>query len=247
MTNLDQKWSAPPVGLRLPANDIHVWRASLEQPVTVIQNLQQTLTADEVTRANRLYFDIDRNRFIVAHGILRTILSRYLDIDPSQLRFSYNSYGKPALDLPPSEGKLNLNISHSHNLALYAFTYSRQIGIDVEYIRSNIDYELLAKHFFSPYENAMLQALPVALQQKAFFNCWTRKEAYIKARGKGLSIPLHLFDVSLRPDEPAKLLTNREDPQEMARWSLQELAPGPGYAGALAVEGSNWSLSYWQW
>src|SRR5205823_1032898 len=159
----------------------------------------------------------------------------------------YNAYGKPALSSPESELGLNFNLSHSHHIALYAFTYSRNLGIDVEYMRSNVEYEQLAQHFFSPYENAILHAVPTDLKREAFFNCWTRKEAYIKARGEGLSIPLDVFDVSLRPGEPAALLDSREEAQEVARWSLYELAPGPDYAGAVAVEGHGLHLRCWQW
>ncbi len=277
MISPNQLWNSPPGDLELSENEVHVWRASLNVPLAVIQNLQLSLTTDEATKAKRFHFEKHRNHFIVARGLLRTILSRYLDIDPHQLRFCYNAYGKPSLDLPYSEKKgpglyheadglalgpgrpqgspllyhearvLNFNLSHSHELALYAFTYSRQVGIDIEYMRANVEYEELAQRFFSPDENAILHALPEAFKQEAFFNCWTRKEAYIKARGKGLSIPLESFDVSLRPGEPAALLNSREDPQEATRWELLELAPGHGYAGALAVEGSGWHLHCWQW
>ncbi len=247
MISPNQLWNSPPGDLELSENEVHVWRASLNAPLAVIQNLQLSLTTDEATKAKRFHFEKHRNHFIVARGLLRTILSRYLDIDPHQLRFCYNAYGKPSLDPSSHKSTLNFNLSHSHDLALYAFTYSRQVGIDIEYMRANVEYEELAKRFFSPDENAILHALPEAFKQEAFFNCWTRKEAYIKARGKGLSIPLESFDVSLRPGEPAALLNSREDPQETTRWSLQELKPGLGYAGALAVEGSGWHLHCWQW
>lgn len=247
MTHLEQVWNTPPINLRLLKMEVHVWRASLEQPASVIQNLQKFLAPDEVTRAWQFYFEKDRNHFIVARGLLRVILGRYLNTDPSHLRFCYNSYGKPSLDFIFHQVELSFNLSHSHNLGLYAFAYSRQIGIDVEYMHSNVDYEQLAKHSFSPYENAVFHALPLAIKRQAFFNCWTRKEAYIKARGKGLSLSLDQFDVSLKPNEPARLLNSREDPQEIVRWSLQALAPGTDYVGALAVEGSEWHLSCWQW
>src|SRR5712692_2795852 len=176
MISLDQPWNIPPINLRLSENEVHVWEVSLKLPVSVIQNLQQSLSAEEVTRAKRFYFEKDRRHFIVARGVLRTILSRYLNTDPSQLRFCYNSYGKPSLDSPSHENQLNFNLSHSHDLALYAFTFSRQVGIDVEYMRSNVDYGQLAKHSFSPQKNAMLHALPVAVRPQAFFNCWRSEE-----------------------------------------------------------------------
>ena len=114
-------------------------------------------------------------------------------------------------------------------------------------MRSGIDYEELARYSFSPYEQAELRALPQSLKQQGFYNCWTRKEAYIKAIGKGLSLPLDSFDVSLRPGEPAKLLASREESQKTMDWSMRELSPGKSYAGALVVEGSGWDVSCWQW
>lgn len=247
MIKFDLQWIIPPRNVRLSENEVHVWRAALKVSVLVLPDLQRLLSEEEVTRAQRFYFEKDCRHFIVAHGVLRIILGRYLNADPSQLRFCYNAYGKPSLDFPFDKSKLNFNFSHSHEIALYAFTYAKQIGIDVEYMRSDIEYERLAKHNFSPKEQATLHALPEALKQQAFFNCWTRKEAYIKARGTGLSLPLDLFDVSLRPGEPAALLSSREDPQESVRWSLYDLAPDSGYAGTLAVERSGRHLSCWQW
>jgi 4'-phosphopantetheinyl transferase len=247
MSMYDSIWHDPPAHLTLSENDVHAWRASLQQPVSIIQHLYQYLSMDEVTIARRFYFEKDRNHFIVARGLLRVLLGRYLDMEPGQLIFRYNPHGKPALDTSTHEKTLQFNLSHSHELALYAFTSTRHIGIDIEYMRSNVAFAGVARHSFSPNEQALFRALPEEIQPQAFYNCWTRKEAYIKARGKGLSIPLHLFDVSLQPGEPATLLSSREDPQEPQRWSMRELLPGPGYAGALAVEGSGWNLSCWQW
>jgi 4'-phosphopantetheinyl transferase len=265
MDATDQVWNVPPDNITLRGNEVHVWRASLNLPVSMIQELKPILSTEEMTRAERFYFERDRHRYIIAHALLRILLGRYLAIETSQIRFAYNAYGKPFLDLDldldleldleldqnlssrETTTTLHFNLSHSHEMALYAFTYSRQVGIDIEYMRSNIDYSSLAVHYFSPRENAMLQELPEALRSEAFFNCWTRKEAYIKARGKGLSLPLELFDVSLKPGEPAALLGSREDPPQTAYWSLRELAPGAGYAGAFAVEGHDWDLCCWHY
>ena len=226
---------------------MHVWRASLAVPEFAREDLQRVLAKEEIARAAQFHFEIDRNHWIVARGILRILLSRYVNTDPDQLRFGSNAYGKPFLAFPALSHQLQFNVSHSQDLALYAFTYNRQVGIDVEYKRADLNYEALAKVSFSPNEQARLDSLPYELKQEAFFNCWTRKEAYIKARGKGFSIPTDKFDVSFLPGEPATLLQNREDPREITGWSLQELAPGMGYAGALAVEGVGWKLHCWQW
>jgi 4'-phosphopantetheinyl transferase len=206
-----------------------------------------TLSADERARADRFYFQKDRERFIVGRGLLRTILGLYLDTKPEHLRFCYSSYGKPALSKGRGSDTLHFNLSHSDRLALYALTGSREVGVDLERNRPELAVDEIAEHLFSPREVAMLRALPPSMRQEAFINCWTRKEAYIKARGDGLAIPLNEFDVTLVPGEPACLRSTRGDPHEASRWSLQELAPGPGYVAALAIEGHNWRLRCWQW
>jgi 4'-phosphopantetheinyl transferase len=247
MTVCGHIWEPPPRALALSNAEVHVWRVSLGLKDTYIQRLQCILSADELQRAERFYFQRDRWRFTVARGVLRGILSLYLGLEPQQLRFCYNSYGKPALVSTASTVKLHFNVSHSHELALYAVTYDREIGIDVEHIRTNFACQEIAERFFSPQERAALRSLPAPVKYEAFFHCWTRKEAYIKARGEGLSLPLDQFAVSLTPGEPAALLTTHWAPHEAARWALRELMPGPGYAAALAVEGHDWRLACWQW
>ena len=224
-----------------------MWRASLAVPEFAREDLQRVLAKEEIARAAHFHFEKDRNHWIVARGILRILLSRYVNTTPDQLRLSSNAYGKPFLAFPALSHQLQFNVSHSQDLALYAFTFKGQVGIDVEYMRADLNYDALAKVSFSPNEQAILHSLPYDLKQEAFFTCWTRKEAYIKARGKGFSIPTDQFDVSFLSGEPPALLQNREDPQEITRWSLHELAPGTGYAGALAVEGVGWILRCWQW
>jgi 4'-phosphopantetheinyl transferase len=230
----------------LSGDEVHVWLASLDLEASRVKSLWRTLSADERERGLRFHFQRDREHFIVARGLLRVILGRYLNMKPSQIRFSYNRYGKPFL-AGEGGGALRFNVSHSHRLALYAMTSGREIGIDLEHIRRVLDINEIAERFFSPREVAMLLALPEPLWSEAFFNCWTRKEAYIKAKGEGLSLPLDQFDVSLAPGEPAALLYTSDDSQEASRWSLQELAPSPGYVAALVVEGHDWQLKCWQW
>jgi 4'-phosphopantetheinyl transferase len=247
MMACEHLWDRPPADLTLLSGEVHVWRASLDITTPHIRQLQDTLSADELERASRFHFAKDRRRFIVARGVLRSLLGRYLGAEPRQLRFSYSTYGKPALVPTSGEARLCFNVSHSHELALYAVTYGREIGVDIEYIRTNIACEEIAERFFSPQERALLRTLPAPLKYDAFFNCWTRKEAYIKARGEGLSLPLDQFDVAFAPGEPAALLATRWAPHEASRWALRELTPGPGYAAALAVGGHGWRLACWQW
>ncbi len=243
----DTPWSSPPKKLILGHDEVHVWRAALNTKESRIQSLRRTLTADERARAERFHFQKDRDQFTVARGVLRVILGRYLDVDPSRLRFSYSPYGKPSLERESGGGDLCFNLSHAGEMALYAVTRGREIGIDVEPIRTDFANEQIAERFFSPREVAALRALSGNMQPQAFFNCWTRKEAYIKARGEGLSLPLDQFDVSLVPGETAALLNTSGDPQEVFRWSLREVAPAAGYVAAVAVEGDDWQLKCWQW
>jgi 4'-phosphopantetheinyl transferase len=210
------------------------------------QSLKQTLSADERARAERFYFQKDRERFIVSRGLLRVILGRYLDMEPSQLQICYTSHGKPALARESGWDVLRFNVSHCQGLALYAITRGREVGVDLERLRTDFTAEQIANRFFSPREVAALRALPPNVRQAAFFTYWTLKESYIKARGEGLMLPLNKFDVVLVPGEPPTLNT-KGDPQEASRWSLRKLAAGPGYVAALAVEGHDWRIKCWQW
>ncbi len=237
----------PPAELSLSSDDIQVWCAIIDQPLSRIQQLAKLLAADEIARAESFYFEQHRNRFIVARGLLRKILGYYLDIEPSLVQFCYGHRGKPALATTSGAGTLQFNVSHSQGLALYAVTLTRPVGIDVEYIRPMPDAEQIASRFFAASENATLRALPASQKEQAFFNCWTRKESYIKACGDGLAIPLDEFEVSLTPGEPARILSIEGSPELAARWSLIELTPASDYAAALAVVGDGFCINCWQW
>lgn len=216
----------------IPADEVHVWRASLDQPVPVTRHLHTLLAADEVARAARFRFERDRNRYIVGRGLLRTLLGRYLQRPPSVLRFEYGAFEKPRL---AGDGP-QFNLSHSGSLALFAFTDDVEIGIDVE--RDHVDFarERIAERFFSPAEVRVLRSLPEPLQPYAFLTCWTRKEAFIKARGDGLSLPLDSFDVSLLPDAPAALLRTAWSAAEPAQWCLKDLSDASRcYVAAIAM------------
>jgi 4'-phosphopantetheinyl transferase len=232
--------------MTLANDEVHVWRVSLDQPQSRLRSLRETLAPDEQVKAERFYFQEDRDRFIVARAVLRAILGSYSGLDPSRLCFRYNSYGKPILSQGRINSDLRFNLSHSHELALLAVSRGRELGVDVESIRPELAAASIADRFFSPPEVAMLHALPAHLQTEAFFNCWTRKEAYIKARGEGLSLPLDKFDVSKAPPEPILILESTRSRRD-SRWSLVELAPGAGYAAALVVEGRDWQLKCGQW
>jgi 4'-phosphopantetheinyl transferase len=270
---LDPVWSIPPDNLLLAGDQVHVWRAGLDLPESTIACLRDTLSADEVNRSERFHFPQHRRRFIAARGLLRVMLGRYLEVEPKSVSFCYGLNGKPAVELEScgatgsttrtglssqtrdraqvssagSDPTLQFNLAHSGELALYAFARERQVGVDLERHEQDVAYGEIAQRYFSTREQGVLQSLPAHERGVAFFSCWTRKEAYLKARGDGLSVPLDQFEVTMLPGEPATLLHAAFYPDEVARWSLRELRPGRGYIAALAVKGHNWQLLCWQW
>jgi 4'-phosphopantetheinyl transferase len=234
--------------ISIAENEIHIWSVNLELPELQTKKLQLYLSTDELQRAQRFYFEKDQNHFIVARGMLRKILSFYINRQPYEFSFEYNKFGKPFLLYGFRGDKFRFNLSHSQGLALYAITLNHEIGIDIEYIREDFSDLEIADRFFSPDEVAVLHSLSPENQKEAFFLCWTRKEAFIKAKGKGLSIPLDQFDVSLAPGQPAELLRTKYDRKDVSHWSLFNLTVKPGFAAALAVEGAQqWKIKYWKW
>lgn len=214
---------------------IHIWRVPLEQSPATIASLKSLLIESEVQRAGRFYFARDQRRYTVARGALRLLLGRYLDQVPSLLKIDYTKYSKPFL----TDSSLKFNVSHSGEMALIGFVWGREIGVDVEFTGRVIDdAPAIAQRFFSANENVVFQQVPLHLQQTAFYNCWTRKEAYIKAIGEGLSHPLDTFDVTLRPGEPAKFLSISNDPVLTSQWSLTAIDPGRDYIAAIAIKGA---------
>ena len=245
--NQRQEWREPPPDILLAPGDVHVWRARLDQPNAVVEQFWGTLSADEQERAARFHFPGGRDSYVVGRGILRELLSRYLGMQPSEVSLTYSAHGKPALAEGCGRLALRFNLAHSGRLALYGLVLDRLIGIDIEKHRPDFAGQRIADRFFSSRESDALRALPKEQREEAFLNCWTRKEAYIKARGEGLSFPLDAFDVSLAPGEPAALLATQGDPSEAARWTMFALSAGDGYAAALAVEGQGAVVSSFEW
>ena len=225
-------------------NAIHLYCAQLDALATRLDDFAALLNEDEHARAARFYFARDRQRFIIARGCLRIILSRYLADEAAQIQFDYNAFGKPHLAAPYAASGLTFNLAHSGEFALYALAYQRQVGVDIEQIRPAVAYEQLARQVFSQAEQQSLRRVPAAQRREAFFNGWTRKEAYIKAQGRGLSLPLDQFTVTLAPDEAPRLLSTAHAPAEAARWSLQAIPTAPGYVGAVAAEGYDWTVRW---
>jgi 4'-phosphopantetheinyl transferase len=247
MTVTKISWLLPPSKLKLSTNDVHVWRVRLNQTDGRVQQLQQYLSDDERLRAERFRFDRHCRRFIVSQGMLRLIIGDYTDMAPSRLQFYTGHRGKLYLMHSFGSDSLQFNLAHSKEIALYAFTCNREIGIDVEYVRDMPDAEKIAQTTFSPIENETLHSLPQYQRQEAFFNCWVRKEAYIKAIGDGLYHDLDRFDVSLAPGEPARLVSVEGSAEQASCWFMKSLTPEDGYVAALAVKGSDFCPSYWKY
>lgn len=223
-----------PVSLPVPPlsdHAIHVYSAALD--AVNVAALEPLLSDDERTRAARFRFAVHRQRFIARRGILRRLLSQYVNLPPLHIRFAYTVYDKPYL--PDSD--IGFNQSSADNLALYAFARGVSPGIDIEQIKALPDMDDVAQRMFSARENALYRALPAAQKAAGFYNCWTRKEAFIKAIGEGLSFPLADFEVTLKPGDPPALLAIRGDSRAGGEWHLADLDPAPGYCGALAIHG----------
>lgn len=231
--------------LRLPADEIHVWSFRLETPA--VATLAELLASDERARAKRFHFERDYGRFVVAHARLRQILSFYTALNPRELQFHHRPYGKPELTESCGGEWVRFNLSHSHELGLCALTGGQELGVDVEWIRALEDLDRMARHFFSALEYEQICALEEEHRLEAFYNCWTRKEAYVKACGDGLARPLDRFDVTLAPGEPARFLSIEGNAREAERWFLHALAPAPGYVGAVALPGQHWRVKCWRW
>ena len=221
-------WSFPPAQLRLEIADLHIWRAGLNPDPAIEQRLAALLSADESARAARFYFERDRRHYTVGRGVLRILAGHYLGLEPAAVTFQYGSHGKPYVD-----SGLSFNLSHSHGLALYAFARQGELGIDVERLNPEFSAEEIAANFFTPGEVAAIRAEPENRRYERFFDFWTRKEAYIKAQAKGLSIPLNEFEVL--------------DRDAIESWAVYALDPGPGFAAALVTAARPGRIRCFDW
>ena len=231
----DCSWPFPPSHLNLGTEEVHVWCAALDGMVCELTPLAETLSACERKRAERFQFDRDRTRFIARRGLLRALLGRYLRADPAQIEFCYEARGKPSPVGNVAGEVIHFNLSHSDGLALFAFTRTHALGVDVERVRPIPEMDQVTARFFSERENVMLNALTAEQRIEAFFNCWTRKEAYLKATGEGIADALPQIEVTLAPGKPAQLLNVSGDLQAGSHWSLLPLSPAAGFVAAIAA------------
>jgi 4'-phosphopantetheinyl transferase len=218
----------------LGPDDVHVWQARLDCDQQAVLQLESLLAPDEKLRADRFHFRRDRRRYVVGRGRLRMLLGEYLLAAPAEISLTTTPLGKPGL-VGTQPADLRFNVAHSDDLVLYAFARGREVGVDVERERPDVDWRELAERFFAPEEVAALTALPDTERLSAFYRCWTRKEAYLKALGFGMQVPLDGFAVTIARD--AALVHTNHDPEQRNRWELHGLTPGTGFAAAIAVEG----------
>jgi 4'-phosphopantetheinyl transferase len=234
VSSMEEDKSAP-WSFRLTGQMIHVWSLrTADVSKAVVSKLEPFLTPDERERAERFRFENLRRSFVLTRGALRVLLGRYLHVPPAKIQLAYGSKGKPRLAEP---GLATFNVSHSGGMAVFGFAAGCEVGVDVEEIHPLADMLDIARRFFCPAETAELMSLPANQREHAFFHCWTRKEAYVKALGEGLSVPLDDFQVTLRPGEPASIIHLAGDVNAGRTWRLYELELSPGYVGALAHRG----------
>jgi 4'-phosphopantetheinyl transferase len=243
----DFLWLPGPMNPDLKKDEVHVWSVSVAAAPSQIERLLGSLSSDEISQARRFHFQKDRQRFMWCRALLRLILGHYLDLEPGELVLRYNPYGKLYLMHIPGRIRLNFNLSHSNLLALFAITRDREVGIDVEHIRRDFPWEEMVDHFLPREESEALYALPKALQCETFLRRWTGKEAYLKARGVGISLPMDQIETSSVPGYQGNFLRVKDHFQESKDWTLVELTPAIGYIAALVVQGKNWRPACWHY
>ena len=236
-------WSPPPFPVLLAEGEVHLWRAPLDLAGPDLAEMRRTLSPDEAARAGRFRFPAAQDRFAAARGSLRTILALYCHSDPGSLEFGCGPAGKPYL--ASGQGP-EFSVSHSHSWALYGIAREREIGVDLERIgKPTLDHVRIAERFFAPAEAACLRSLPPETRLESFFRLWTLKEAYVKALGEGLRIPLASFEVSIMPGRTEASLRPANGGPGLENWFLASIEPGFGYAAAVAVPGTAPRLSFW--
>jgi len=241
------RWCQSIPGELISSNEVHVWRVFLDATNIQSESVTGILSADELAKAEKFHFEGDQKKFIMTRGLLRMILGSYLGKKPGELCFEYNAFGKPVLPADAGCDALQFNLSHSGEIALYAVTRGRNIGIDAERIRDNVDIGQIAKRFFSAEEIRSLDSIHKKNRSEVFFKYWTRKEAFIKARGEGISFPMEQCDVSSISGSMLSPVKLPDNSSESLRWYGQDLFPGPGYAAAIAVEGNDCDISCWHY
>jgi 4'-phosphopantetheinyl transferase len=221
--------------IALPDPETEVWLARLDLGIDQVAQCTKLLSSDEQLRADRFHFERDRHRFIVARGVLRMLLGGHLGIAPAAVAFGYTQHGKPFVTNHPAQ--IHFNLSHTGERALYAVSISCELGVDIENLNREIDYNGLARRFFAPRECAALLRVPESDRKRAFFACWTRKEALVKAIGDGLSLALDQFEVTVDPDAAPRVLDFAVPAYDIVDWTLHSIVVGGDYVATVAARG----------
>ena len=238
----------PKYQTRIESGDVHVWHASVSEHLEQLAFLRQVLSHDETSRADRFVFEEDRQRYIIARGLLRVILGVYLEFPPEELVFEYGDYGKPQLKWSArTHPSVCFNLSHASDLVVYALTYEGAVGIDVERIRAFDNASHIVDRYFAENEKTVFQQLSRHRKAEVFFHSWTRKEAIIKALGTGMSYPMDRFTITLLPEEPMQLLHIDDPCYHSTEWSMTEFIPRQGYVGAVAIQSRDASFHHKKW
>lgn len=240
-------WLAAPSSLHLPDGELHILQADAMAFATHERMLTDLLSEAELEKANSFRQRPDRNRSILARAVLRDILGRYMETDPQGLQFLVTSHGKPVLNPDVHANAPHFSVSHSGNVVLFAFARRHDVGVDVEAIRTDLDVIEIAQRFFAPSELDELLGLPATSRVRAFFDGWTRKEAYLKARGEGIGSGLDRFAVTMAPGEPARLISDDRYPEQVAQWCLCDIPFGSDYAAAVAIRNCALRTRHWEW
>lgn len=226
---------------RIASGDLHIWRYRLELPADRVRQAESLLSPDELGRADRFHFPIHRHRHVAGRAKLRKLLGSYLQVAPASVRFTYSVFGRPAINQAQNSGAINFNLSHSEDICVVAVSHLQPLGIDVERVRGDFGGEEVAQANFAPAEFRELLSLPSDIRPQGFFNCWTRKEAYVKALGAGLQISLDGFEVSLRPEDPPRFLRGVE-----VDWHLLSFCGADGFQAAAAYRGAEARVQFYE-
>ena len=243
------QWEAPPADYRIERHYVHIWRCQFQSALVYNRDFTASLSTNEIEKACRYIRAKDRDRYIFAHGVLRSILGFYISCSPAELIFEVNPYGKPFLARKCDSSDIQFNMSHSENMTLLAVTRGARIGIDVEYMRSVPDARQIVDRYFSSDERRFLHSFSPVDFERGFFYCWSSKEAFLKGLGKGLTYPLDKFSITFSKGESEGFLQVYEEPVNADCWKITRLSPAPGYSGALAIEekGSKPKLYQYCW
>ncbi|MCB0283487.1 MAG: 4'-phosphopantetheinyl transferase superfamily protein [Calditrichaeota bacterium] len=240
---MNSSWSTPSPDSFKEGNVVHLWLLNYKKCQEKLNEILPVLSPEEKQRGDKFYFENDKNRYIITKGTLKKILSRMLNTETREIAFGYNEHGKPYLESAPN---LYFNVSHSGNFGLIAITPISEIGVDVERFRHKMTREDIARRFFSKKEINDYLSLDIDQRLQGFFNCWTRKEAFIKAVGLGLSLPLNTFDVSLKPGANAEILAIRKPHDDPEKWTMKNVLIDNEYAAAFTLRAVNFETKYWR-